>query len=215
MYTAFHLRGGCIAVGNLTIFQYSVSQKTQSGSKAGVVTSLCAPACCDTQNSARSSLALVWAPWAAFIAALGFQKVSGQAGAAEDLQWPSSINKQLNSMPLPQKGSQSVLPKKHKPVQMWNHWIMEYPEWEFWHTPRKIEQGKISHICTSCIFNFVLKFKLFSQEIGGNTLKWWPSWPSFVSSVLEIFIELKPSLHTVLITVSSSWQGYFVTSDGN
>lgn len=112
MYTAVHLHGERIAVGHLTIFQCFVSQKTQSESKGGAVISFC-----DTQNSARSLPAplqhppLVWAPWPGFIVALGFHEVSGQAGAAEDVQGSPRLNKQLNSLPLAQNGARSALPK--------------------------------------------------------------------------------------------------------
>lgn len=54
---------------------------------------------------------LVWAPWPGFIAALGSHEVSGQAGAAEDVQRSPRLNKQLNSLPLAQNGAQSALPK--------------------------------------------------------------------------------------------------------
>lgn len=74
--------------------------------------SLCAVAhsCATSCPAPQERPPLVWAPWPAFIAALGSQEVLGQAGASEDLQWSLSMNKQLDFMPLPQKWAPPVVP---------------------------------------------------------------------------------------------------------
>lgn len=131
MYTAFHLHRECIAVVNLTIFQCSVSQKTQSESKAGAVTSSCAPELCQELPCPTGAAPRCLSSLARIYCCPGIPKTLRPGRSIRGSPRISQHKQAAQIHALSPKVSPVGSAQNHKPVQMSNHRSMEYPAWEF------------------------------------------------------------------------------------